>query len=66
MFQLETLPRVAMRPPRRAASARTRASTLAAFALFACTTVPAFAQVGAPLSLAEAQRIAVERSAQMS
>ena len=66
MFQLETLPRVAVRSPRRAASVRAHASTLAAFALFACTTVPAFAQVGAPLSLAEAQRIAVDRSAQIA
>jgi len=66
MFQFEILPRVVLWSPRRARGACARASVLAAFALFACTTTPAFAQADAPLSLAEAQRIAVDRSAQIA
>jgi outer membrane protein TolC len=66
MFQPETLPQVAKGSQRRAASAGVCATVSVAFALLACTAAPAFAQAGAPLTLAEAQRIAVDRSAQVA
>jgi outer membrane protein TolC len=72
MFQHQATPRAVAGLKRSApgdrirARRRTHASKLAAMALCALASLPAAAQVAPPLTLAEAQRIAVDRSAQIA